>query len=65
MVTAAYGVEALLGLHGPVDTFFDNWVYNGLLITASLACLARGLAVRAERLPWLLLGARSISRSTP
>ena len=57
MVTAAYGIEALLGLHGPVDAFFDSWVYNGLLITASLACLARGLAVRAERLPWLLLGA--------
>ena len=57
MVTAAYGIEALLGLHGPVDAFFDSWVYNGLLITASLACLARGVAVRAERLPWLLLGA--------
>ncbi len=57
MVTAAYGIEALLGLHGPVDAFFDSWVYNGLLITASLACLARGFAVRAERLPWLLLGA--------
>ena len=43
-------------IHGPVDVFFDSWVYNGLLVTASLACLARGLAVRAERLPWLLLG---------
>src|SRR4029453_7703315 len=54
--TAAYGVEALLGVQGPVDAFFDSWVYNGLLVTASLACLARGVAVKAERLPWLLLG---------
>jgi diguanylate cyclase (GGDEF)-like protein len=55
-VTAAYGIEALLGAHGPVDSFFDSWVYNGLLVAASLACLARGIAVKAERLPWLLLG---------
>ena len=41
---------------GRVDAFFDSWVYNGLLVAASLACLARGFAVKAERLPWLLLG---------
>jgi two-component system cell cycle response regulator len=46
----------VLGISGPVDAFFDNWVYNGLLVAASLACLARGMAVRSERLPWLLLG---------
>jgi two-component system, cell cycle response regulator len=55
-LAAAYGIEALLGVHGPVDAFFDSWVYNGLLVLASLACLARGVAVKAERLPWLLLG---------
>jgi hypothetical protein len=55
-VTAAYGVESLLGIHGPVDAFFDTWVYNGLLVAASLACLARAFVVKAERLPWLLLG---------
>ena len=55
-VTAAYGLEALLGVHGPVDAFFDSWVYNGVLVAATIACLARGLAVEAERLPWLLLG---------
>src|SRR5207247_11148690 len=46
----------LLGMRGPVDTFFDSWVYNGLLVLASLACLARGFADTTERLPWLLLG---------
>ena len=55
-LTAAYGVESLLGVRGPVDAFLDSWVYNGLLLGASLACLARGFAVKAERLPWLLLG---------
>jgi diguanylate cyclase (GGDEF)-like protein len=46
----------LLGAHGPVDAFFDSWVYNGLLVAAAAACLARGIAIKAERLPWLLLG---------
>ncbi len=55
-VTAAYAVESLLGVQGSVDAFFDSWVYNGLLVAASLACLARGIEVKAERLPWLLLG---------
>jgi len=55
-LTAAYGMESLLGVHGPVDAFFDSWVYNGLLVLASVACVARGVAVKAERLPWLLLG---------
>jgi two-component system, cell cycle response regulator len=55
-LAAAYGIEALLGVHGPVDAFFDSWIYNGLLVLASLACLVRGFAVKAERLPWLLLG---------
>jgi two-component system cell cycle response regulator len=54
--TAVYAVEALLVTQGRLDTFFDTRVYNGLLVAASLACLARGLLVRVERLPWLLLG---------
>jgi two-component system cell cycle response regulator len=54
--TAVYAVEALLVTQGALDTFFDTRVYNGLLIAASLVCLTRGLLVRAERLPWLLLG---------
>ena len=52
----AYAIEALAGGQGSLDRFFDDWVYNGLLIASSCACLARGVFVRAERLPWLLLG---------
>jgi two-component system cell cycle response regulator len=55
-LTAAYGLEAVSGAHGPVDSFFDSWIYNGLLVGAAAACLARGIAIKAERLPWLLLG---------
>ena len=55
-LAGAYAVEAQLGLHGSLDRFFDTWVYNGLLLASSGACLARGLLVRAERVPWLLLG---------
>ena len=56
MLVGAYAVEALSGAQGGLDRFFDTWVYNGLLLVSSGACLARGLLVRAERLPWLLLG---------
>ena len=55
-VTGVFVIESLTGSHGSLDRFFDTWVYNGLLLASSAACLARGLLVRAERLPWLLLG---------
>ena len=55
-LTGVYAVETLLNVQGGVDVFFDQWVYNGLLVASSLACLARGLFVRAERVPWLMLG---------
>ena len=55
-LVGAYAVEALLGIQGGLDRVFDTWVYNGLLLASSAVCLARGLLVRAERVPWLLLG---------
>jgi diguanylate cyclase (GGDEF)-like protein len=56
LATTIYAVEALLVTQGRLDTFFDTRVYNGLLVASSLVCLGRGLFVRSERLPWLLLG---------
>jgi diguanylate cyclase (GGDEF)-like protein len=55
-LTGVYAVETLLNIQGGVDLFFDQWVYNGLLVASSMACLARGLFYRTERVPWLLLG---------
>jgi diguanylate cyclase (GGDEF)-like protein len=55
-LTGVYAVETLLNVQGAIDLFFDQWVYNGLLVASSAACLARGIFVRAERAPWLLLG---------
>ncbi len=54
-LAGAYAVETVSGIHGSVDRFFDNWVYNGLLLAACACCLARAVLVRAERLPWLLM----------
>ena len=56
VATAVYAMESLVVSQGRVDAIFDTFVYNGLLVAASLVCLARGLLVRGERLPWLLLG---------
>jgi diguanylate cyclase (GGDEF)-like protein len=54
--TAVYALETIVVTGGRLDTFFDTRVYNALLVGASIVCLLRGLLVRAERLPWLLLG---------
>ena len=55
-LVGAYAVETQLGIRGGADWLFDTGVYNALLLASSGACLARGLLVRAERIPWLLLG---------
>jgi len=54
-IVGVYAVESLLGTHGAVDRFFDNWVYNGLLLAACACCLIRAIRIPAERLSWLLL----------
>jgi two-component system, cell cycle response regulator len=54
-VVALYAAEALAGTKGSLDTFFNTWVYNGLLLGAGAMCLARAVLVRNERLPWLLM----------
>jgi two-component system, cell cycle response regulator len=46
----AFNVEP--GLNG----FFDNFVYNGIIVGAALFCFARAAFVRAERGAWLGLG---------
>jgi len=39
-----------------LNGFFDNWVYNGIIVLSAFFCLARGAAIRHERAAWLGLG---------
>ena len=47
----------------PGNRFYDIWLYNALILGGGLMCVARGLAVRRERLAWLVLGAGMLSWS--
>src|SRR5436190_10323241 len=54
VLLAAFALHAVLPLGA--DALFTDGVYNAVLILASALTLARGIAVRAERVPWLLIG---------
>jgi two-component system, cell cycle response regulator len=54
---AAFALHACGAFGGAAATFFDQWVYTGLLVAAAVACLARALTATGERLPWLLMAA--------
>ncbi len=54
---AAYAAHVGLGFGGQrSDSFFQDWLYNALVLSAALSCLVRGFASRAERARWLSLG---------
>jgi two-component system cell cycle response regulator len=44
-----------------LDDFFQDWVYCGATVGAGAMCLLRGIAIRRERLAWLLMGAGLLS----
>jgi two-component system, cell cycle response regulator len=44
-----FGGEAL-------DSFFNDWVYNALIVVSAIGCLARAALVKQERGAWLMLG---------
>lgn len=53
-----FALHAAFGLGGArLDDLFNAWMYNGLLILASAACLARAVLVREARAAWALIGA--------
>jgi two-component system, cell cycle response regulator len=61
----AIGIAALalhiahgeLGLGAPkLNDFFDNWLYDAVIVSGAMSCLLRAGRKREERLPWLLLG---------
>jgi diguanylate cyclase (GGDEF)-like protein len=53
----ALALHALFWRGGALDVFFDDWVYNGLVLSAAASCLLRAALIRRLRLPWALLGA--------
>jgi two-component system, cell cycle response regulator len=54
---AAYGAHVAFGFGGEgSESFFQDWVYNALVLVAALSCLVRGTVSRAERARWLSLG---------
>jgi signal transduction histidine kinase len=53
----AHALQAASGMGGTaVDSVFNDWVYNAIMATAALACLARGVLVRSERPAWIAIG---------
>ena len=56
--TFAHALYSIFGVGKPgLSGVFDDWVYHGALIAASLACLLRGLLVRREHAAWLIIAA--------
>jgi two-component system, cell cycle response regulator len=54
----AYAAHVAFGLGSPgLDDFFQDWVYCGVTVGAGAMCVMRGLAVRRERVAWLVMGA--------
>ena len=54
----AYAAHIAFGLGSPgLDDFFQDWVYNGVSVLAGSMCVLRGVAVRQERVAWLVMGA--------
>ena len=55
LATAAYAVRVIRGDVG--DGAADDVLYEGVILGGAVLALWRGIAVRAERLSWLLIGA--------
>jgi len=52
-----FAAHTALGLGGgAADSFFNDWIYNGLVVLASAWCLSRAALVRRDRGAWALIG---------
>ena len=57
LVLVVFALQAQFHLLGAgADPFFNDGVYNGLLLAAAALCIARAVTVRAERMAWAVLG---------
>ena len=48
--------SALGWARATLDNFFQYWVYCGVSVAAGAMCLLRAIAVREERMAWLVMG---------
>src|SRR3712207_6777953 len=61
---AVHAARTGMGVGQPeLDGFFDQWLYNALMLGAALACLLRGFVRSGDRLAGLLLGAGALAWS--
>ncbi|MEA2385743.1 MAG: hypothetical protein QOH72_5714 [Solirubrobacteraceae bacterium] len=57
VLLAACAIHAVLKFDaGPLSWLLEKWGYNVVLVGSGLACLARGVTIRAERTAWLTIG---------
>jgi diguanylate cyclase (GGDEF)-like protein len=55
---AVYAVRVLLRIDGPIADLLDNWIYDGLVVLAAIACVWGGAGQSPRRrLGWFALGA--------
>jgi two-component system cell cycle response regulator len=55
---AVFAVHALRGGADGADPLFDSWLYNGLLVAATITCAVGGMRARgSERFGWLAVAA--------
>jgi diguanylate cyclase (GGDEF)-like protein len=52
----AFAAHAAFRRGDGLESFFDDWVYNGLVLTAAAWCLARAVRVREQRGAWAMIG---------
>ena len=56
LVLGLFALHAGLGLGGKgLDDFFNNWVYNALVLLSAISALVRGIRVREHRAAWFFL----------
>lgn len=49
-------IHSAHGLLGGSAPLLNDWLYNGVLVSAAGICLARGVLVPSERAAWLVIG---------
>ena len=57
LALAFHIAHSQFGLGGSgADSFAYDWLYDAIIISGAVSCLARAALTRHERLPWLIFG---------